>query len=818
MAEENKNINRREITEELQESYLDYAMSVIVSRALPDVRDGLKPVQRRILWSMWNSGVTSDAKFRKSADIVGEVMGKYHPHGDQSIYQTIVRMAQDFSFRYPLCIGQGNWGSIDGDDAAAMRYTETKLARIADAFMTDIEKETVDWQANYSNTKQEPKYLPTKVPTLLLNGTAGIAVGMATAIPPHNLGEVIEATLHLADNKTATSEDLLEFVKGPDFPTGGVIYNKKDIREAYTTGKGGILMRAVAEIKEKKSSGKQKHIIEITEIPYQVNKSVLIERMATLVQEKKIDGIKDIQDHSAKDISIIIELKSDANPQKILNQLYKNTDLQKKFNLNMVALTENGLQPEILSLKDILSEFLDHRKLVVTRRAQYDLKKAKEREHVLEGLSKALNTIDKIIDTIKKSKDKDDARANLIKKFKLTEIQANAILEMRLSTLAALERKKIEDELAEKRKLIKSLEELLKSPAKILTLIKNELKEIKDKYADERKTRVVQGGVSEFVQEDLIQKEEAIITLSQGGYIKRLSPKTFKAQNRGGKGLIGSNVADEDFLKQIIYTNTHDNILFFTDTGRVFQTKVYEIPVASRTAKGKPIHNFLEIPTDVTVSAVVTYPNETKEQKGINLVMATQQGIIKKTPLEDFQNIRKSGIIALNLKGNDMLKWVHPSAGKDEVIITTTQGQSIRFKESQVRAMGRTAAGVRAIKLKKNNDAVSSMCVIKEEQAKDARLLVVMSNGYGKQTPLSQYKVQSRGGSGVKTAKVTAKTGEVMDARIITDEQDELIALSAKGQIIRTMLSTVRKAGRDTQGVKIMNLKSADKLVSIICF
>lgn len=818
MAEENKNINRREITEELQESYLDYAMSVIVSRALPDVRDGLKPVQRRILWSMWNSGVTSDAKFRKSADIVGEVMGKYHPHGDQSIYQTIVRMAQDFSFRYPLCIGQGNWGSIDGDDAAAMRYTETKLARIADAFMTDIEKETVDWQANYSNTKQEPKYLPTKVPTLLLNGTAGIAVGMATAIPPHNLGEVIDATLHLAENKTATSEDLLEFVKGPDFPTGGVIYNKKDIREAYTTGKGGILMRAVAEIKEKKSNGKQKHIIEITEIPYQVNKSVLIERMASLVQEKKIEGIKDIQDHSAKDISIIIELKSDANPQKILNQLYKNTDLQKKFNLNMVALTENGLQPEILSLKDILAEFLDHRKLVVTRRAQYELKKAKEREHILEGLSKALHTIDKIIDTIKKSKDKDDARANLIKKFKLTEIQANAILEMRLSTLAALERQKIEDELAEKRKLIKSLEELLKSPAKILGLIKTELKEIKDKYADERKTRVVQGGVSEFVQEDLIQKEEAIITLSQGGYIKRLSPKTFKAQNRGGKGLIGSNVADEDFLKQIIYTNTHDNILFFTTTGRVFQTKVYEIPVASRTAKGKPIHNFLEIPTDVSVSAVVTYPNETKEQKGINLVMATQQGIIKKTPLEDFQNIRKSGIIALNLKGDDMLKWVHPSAGKDEVIITTTQGQSIRFKESQVRAMGRTAAGVRAIKLKKNNDAVSSMCVIKEEQAKDARLLVVMSNGYGKQTPLSQYKVQSRGGSGVKTAKVTTKTGEVMDARIITDEQDELIALSAKGQIIRTMLSTVRKAGRDTQGVKIMNLKSADRLVSIICF
>ncbi|MDP3880931.1 MAG: DNA gyrase subunit A [bacterium] len=814
--QEDKHVTPTEITGELRDSYLDYAMSVIVSRALPDVRDGLKPVQRRILWSMWDSGVSSDAKFRKSADVTGEVMGKYHPHGDQSIYQTIVRMVQDFTFRYPLCLGQGNWGSIDGDEAAAMRYSETKLSKIAESYLTDIEKETVDWQPNYSNTKEEPKYLPTKLPTLLLNGTAGIAVGMATNIPPHNLNEVVDATLHLSDNPKASTEDLLEFIKGPDFPTGGIIFNKRDIKEAYTTGKGGIVMRGVAEIKEMTSSGKQKYTIEISEIPYQVNKSELIAKMALLVQDKKIDGIKDIQDHSAKEMSIVIELKPDANPQKILNQLYTYTDLQKKFNLNMVALTENGLQPEIMSLKDILEAFIDHRKLVVTRRAKYELKKAEERAHVLEGLSKALKSIDKIIATIKKSKDRDEAKKNLITKFKLSEIQANAILEMKLSTLAALERKKIEDELAEKKKLIKELKELLGNPKKILAVLKDELKEVQKQFGDERRTRVIAGGIQKFEQEDLIPKEEAIITLSQGGYIKRLSPKSFKTQHRGGKGLIGSNVADEDFLRQIIYTNTHDNILFFTDKGRVHQTKVYEIPLASRTAKGKPVHNFLEIPTDVTVKAVVTYPNSTKELAGCHLAMATKNGLVKKTPLEDFQNIRKNGIVAISLKKDDMLKWVGLSCGKDEIILTSTKGQSIRFKENQVRAMGRTAAGVKGIKLRKDDD-VSSMNIIKTEDAKSANLLVVMSNGYGKQTPLTQYKVQSRGGSGVKTAKITSKTGELMDARIIS-ETKELIALSAKGQIIRTDIASIRKAGRDTQGVRIMNVAKSDKLISIICF
>ncbi|MDP2629749.1 MAG: DNA gyrase subunit A [Candidatus Harrisonbacteria bacterium] len=816
MADElDKNVENREITDELQESYLDYAMSVIVSRALPDVRDGLKPVQRRILWSMWSSGVTSDSKFRKSADVVGNCMGQYHPHGDQSIYQAIVRMVQDFTLRYPLCIGQGNWGSIDGDEAAAHRYTETKLSKMADALLDDIEKDTVDWQNNYSNTKKEPKYLPAKVPHLLLNGTAGIAVGMATNIPPHNLGEVVDATIHLSKNPKASTEELLDFVKGPDFPTGGIIFDKRDIKEAYTTGKGGILMRAVAEIKEKTSKGKQKYTIQITEIPYQVNKSELIIKMAELVQTKKIDGIKDIRDESDKHgMSIVIELKPDANPQKILNQLYTFTDLQKKFNLNMVALTDNGLQPQILSLRDILEAFLEHRKLVVRRRAEYELRKAQERAHILEGLSKALDHIDQVISTIKKSADRDEAKKNLIKKFKLSEAQAHAILEMRLSALAALERQKIEDELKERRQLIKALQELLKSPAKIITMIQDELVEMKKKYGDERRTKLVSGGIKKFEQEDLIKKEETIITLSQGGYIKQVNPSSFKAQHRGGKGLIGSSVDDEDFLRQIIYTNTHDNILFFTDRGRVFQTKVYEIPTFSRTAKGKPVHNFLEIPIEEKVHAVVTYPNEAKEAGGF-LVMATTGGMIKKTSLRDFENIRRSGIIGISLKKDDILKWVELSTGKDQIILTTTLGQAIRFKEANVRSMGRTAAGVRGIKLRKD-DTVSSMSVISEAQ-NDARLLVVMSNGYGKQTPLKEYKVQSRGGSGIKTAKVTKKTGEVMDAWVVKEEK-EMVALSAKGQVIRTEIGSVRKASRATQGVRIMNLKSGDHLIGIICF
>ncbi len=807
------NIEKREITKELQESYLDYAMSVIVSRALPDVRDGLKPVQRRILWAMWDSGLTAEAKLKKSANVVGEVMGKYHPHGDTAIYDTLVRMAQDFSLRYPLIIGQGNWGSIDGDNAAAMRYTETKLAKIAAELLVDIEKETVDWQPNYDGSREEPKVLPAKLPHLLLNGAVGIAVGMATNIPPHNLGEVVDAVMHLIDDPKATVLDLLKFIQGPDFPTGGIMYDKKAIAEAYTTGRGAITTRALAEIKERGTRG---FTIEISEIPYQVNKAELIIKIAELVQDKRIEGIRDIRDESDKEgLRVVIELKNDAAPQKVLNQLYQHTDLQKDFHLNMIALID-GLQPRVLSLKDVLVAYVAHRQTVVRKRAEFDLRKAEERAHILIGLAKALSIIDKVIVTIKKSKDKDEAHANLKKNFDFSDLQATAILEMRLQTLANLERQKIDDELAEKKKLIAELNVLLKDPKKILKVIKDELTLIKTTYHDERRTKVVSGGLKEFREEDLVPQEEAIITFSKTGYIKRVPPGNFKSQNRGGKGLIGSDVGDEDFLVHFLGANTHDNILFFTDRGRVFQTKVYEIPASTRTAKGKPIHNFLEIPAEERVSAIVSYPNSESDTQ--YLIMTTKDGMIKKTPLKEFGNVRRNGIIAISLKKGDLLKWVELSSGTDQVIITTTQGQAIRFKESQVRSMGRAASGVRAIRLKKN-DEVSSLDVIgpKKSEASKQRLLVVMANGYGKQTPLSQYKVQRRGGAGIKTAKITVKTGRLIAAYVI-DAQEEIFALSAKGQIIRTSLSNVRIAGRATQGVRVMTLNQGDVLAGVICF
>lgn len=1200
-------VEPREITEELRDSYLDYAMSVIVSRALPDVRDGLKPVHRRILWAMWESGVTASAKLRKSANTVGYVMARYHPHGDTAIYDSLVRMAQNFSLRYPLIQGQGNFGcftkntkvkltdgrnlsfenlmqenhagkknftysvnsvglisiaeiknprltkknaeimkvvldngeeikctlnhlfmmrdgnykeakdlrpndslmplyeklsektdrlnrdgyllihqnktnewvpthhladnfnlstkkytkksgrvrhhkdfnklnnnpdnlvrlswgehwrihyenahrlhqnpdyrkkiaegrkkywsnpiikaeysarlsnrnsenwknpeyrkkmkgflseinkeyikqhperkmefskratrtlkmlwqnpiyrqlfhekivaankkrtsnntgkikfakicqavlqkykllnqglyeqernkiygyghatswetgikkyysndkevllealsknhkikkieflnckedvydltidknhnfalaagifvhnSVDGDNAAAMRYTEARLSKIAEELLIDIDKETADWAPNYDGQYQEPKVLPAKLPNLLINGGLGIAVGMATSIPPHNLTEVIDATLHLIDSPESESKDLMQFIQGPDFPTGGIIYDKKAILEAYITGRGGITTRGVAEIKEK---GKEFYI-EITEIPYQVNKAELITKIAELVQEKKIEGIRDVRDESDREgMSVIIELKNNVSPQKILNQLYQFTDLQKDFHLNMIALA-NGIQPQLMSIKDVVAAYVEHRKEVVRRRAEFDLKKAEERAHILMGLSKALSDIDRVIATIKKSEDREDAHKNLVKGFKFTDIQANAILEMRLQTLAALEQQKIEDELKEKRKLIADLQLLLKSPQKILKVIKDELADIKNKFGDERKTKIIATGLKEFKEEDLIPKEETVITISRGGYIKRVPPETFRAQKRGGKGLIGSEVAEEDLLSHFMAANTHDNILFFTDRGRVFQTKVYEIPAATRTAKGKPIQNFLEIPTEENVNAVIAYANPTtpESKKELNsqfLVMATKNGLIKKTPLADFQNVRRTGIIAIKLKKGDILRWVKLSSGKDEIIITTEKGQAIHFKESQARPTGRTASGVRAIRLKKD-DLVSSMDVISSKEAKTQKLLVIMANGFGKQTPLSQYRVQNRGGSGIKTAKITAKTGTVVTAHIINDEED-ILAISAKGQIIRTKLNTVRIASRATQGVKIMTLNAGDKVAGIIC-
>jgi DNA gyrase subunit A len=805
------NVEKREITEELQESYLDYAMSVIVSRALPDVRDGLKPVQRRILWAMWDSGLTHSAKFKKSANVVGEVLGKYHPHGDTAVYDAMVRMAQDFSLRYPLVEGQGNFGSIDGDNPAAMRYTEARLSKIAEEMLVDIEKETVDWLPNYDGSRQEPKVLPAKVPSLLLNGTVGIAVGMATNIPPHNLSEIIDATTHLIENPRATASDLMQFVQGPDFPTGGIIYDKKAILEAYTSGHGAITTRALTEITERK---KEQYNIEITEIPYQVNKAELIIKIAELVTDKKIQGIRDIRDESDKDgLRIVIELKNDAAPQKVLNQLFQFTDLQKNFNLNMIALSKNGLQPEVMSIKDILQAYVEHRKEIVRRRAEFDLKKAEERAHILMGLHKALGSIDAVITTIKKSKDKEEAHKNLMSKFKFSELQATAILEMRLQTLAALERTKIEEELKEKKKLIEELQALLKSPAKILKVIKDELKEMKDKYGDARKTKLVAGGLKEFKEEDLVPKEETIITMSHSGYIKRVAPSSFKSQKRGGKGLIGSDVAEEDFLSHFISANTHDNILFFTASGKVFQTKVYEIPEASRVAKGKAIHNFLEIPAEEKISALITYSGEKKSAPGF-LVMATQNGMVKKTPLEDFSNVRRSGIIAIKLKKGDLLQWVRLSSGNDQVVLSTSAGQAIRFKESQLRPMGRATSGVRGIRLKKG-DTVAALNVVTKESEK-GQLLTVMANGFGKRTPLSEYKVQGRGGSGIKTSKVTPKTGQVISSLILNEEK-EILALSAKGQIIRTQLESVRMSGRATQGVRIMNVASGDKVVGVVC-
>jgi len=804
-----QNVVGAEITTELETSYLDYAMSVIVARALPDVRDGLKPVHRRILWTMWEAGLSHSASFRKSATVVGGVLGSYHPHGDSAVYDAMARMAQDFSLRYPLINGQGNWGSVDGDNAAAMRYTEARMSKIAAELLVDIEKDTVDFIPNYDASKKEPRVLPAKLPHLLLNGAVGIAVGMATDILPHNLTEVIDATLHLIDNPQATTPQLMEYVKGPDFPTGGIIYNSKNIVEAYGAGQGAITCRAKAEVVERKEG---QFNIAISEIPYRVNKAELIQKIAQLATDKKIQGIKDLRDESDKEgLSIVIELKNDASPQKILNQLFQHTELQKDFHMNMIALV-GGLQPQLLSLKDILEQYVEHRQEVVRRRTEFDLARAQERAHILEGLSKALDQIDAVIATIKKSKDKEEARANLMKKFGFTEIQTNAILEMRLQTLASLEHQKIDDELKEKKTLIKELESILASKKKIANIIKEELTYIRQTYGDERRTKVITSGLSQFKEEDLVPEEEVIITLSASGYIKRVSPDIYHSQHRGGKGLMGSAVKEDDFLTILRSANTHDNILFFTDKGKVFQTKVHEIPQGSRTAKGKLVQNFLDIPPSDKVEAIVAY--NTKKEDAQFLIMATKDGLIKKTPIGDFANVRRNGIIALNLKKGDALKGVLPSSGDDEILVATKKGQAIRFKESQLRAMGRSAAGVRAIKLK-SQDEVIALDIIEKETQK-ARVLVVSEKGFAKQTPLKEYKVQARGGQGVLTSKITAKTGNIVSLLVIGSEQ-EAIVLSAKGQVIRTPLESIRESGRATSGVRVMRVDDKDAIVAISC-
>jgi DNA gyrase subunit A len=801
-------IKPREITSEMKESYLAYAMSVIVARALPDVRDGMKPVHRRILFAMRDLGLTHSAKYRKSATVVGEVLGKYHPHGDVAVYDSMVRLAQDFSMRYPLVDGQGNFGSMDGDSAAAMRYTEAKLMSLAEEMMADIEKDTVDFIPNYDASRKEPSVLPTKVPQLLLNGTMGIAVGMATNIPPHNLNELVDGIVYLIENPGCEVKELTKFVKGPDFPTGGSIYNQSDINQAYLTGRGGIVTRAETEIVEAKNGQFQ---IIVTEMTYASNKATTITRIADLVKTGKLDGIRDIRDESDKDgVRIVIELKKEAFPKKVLNKLYSLTDLQKSFHVNMLALVD-GIEPKVLNLKAILEYFIDHRRVVVARRTKFDLERAKDRAHILEGLKKALDHIDAVINTIRKSADKDIAHKNLMKRFKLSDKQATAILEMRLQTLAGLERKKIEDELKEKRRLIKELEELLKSPKKILGAIKEELLELKEKYGDERRTRVVKSAVGEFKQEDLIPNEETIISLTEDDYIKRMPPSLYRVQKRGGKGVIGATTKEGDTIDRVVTAMTHDNLFFFTDSGKVFQSMAYEIPVSSRTAKGQAIVNFLQISQGEKITAIISI---SKESQAKYLFMTTKLGTVKKTAIEDFDKVRRSGLIALNLAKGDELRWIVPTTGKDEIIITTAGGQAIHFKETDVRPMGRTAAGVRGVKLR-SDDTVVGMDVVLKNQ-KGNQLLVFSENGFGKRSDLKSYKIQKRGGSGIKTAKITPKTGKLVSAHIVnTDNLDvDLICSSAKGQIIRVPLKSVSSLGRATQGVRVMRMNTDDKIAA----
>jgi len=806
-------VTDRRITEEMKESYLDYAMSVIVARALPDVRDGMKPVHRRILYAMWDLGLKSSSKFRKSATVVGEVLGKYHPHGDVAVYDSLVRLAQDFSLRYPLIDGQGNFGSIDGDSPAAMRYTEAKLKSISNEMLSNIDKDTVDFVPNYDATKREPSILPAKLPNLLLNGTMGIAVGMATNIPPHNLGELIDGIEHVINNPKASVEDLMQFVKGPDFPTGGIIYDVNEIKQAYATGKGGIVVRAKTEIVEDAGLFK----IIVTEIPYQVNKADLIEKIAQLVQDKKLEGIKDLRDESDRDgVRIVVELKKDSYPNKILNRLFTLTALQDTFHFNMLALID-GIQPRVLNLKMIIDEYIKHRQIVVKRRTQFELNQAEERAHILKGLKIALDHLDPVIKLIKRSKDKEEAHKQLMKRYKLSKRQATAILEMKLQQLAGLERLKIEQELKDKIKLIRELKSILASPKKILAIIEDELKELREKFGDERRTAVVPNPIDKFTQEDLIPKESTIILVTRDGYIKRQAPSTFKTQSRGGKGVIGLTTKEQDVVEHIFSTNTHADVLFFTSKGRVFQLKAYDVPSASRTAKGQALVNFLQLGPEEKVTEAIPLEDLSSFKY---LVMVTIKGIIKKVDIQDFVKVRRSGLIAIGLKKDDKLEWVKPSTGKDEIILVTAKGQSIRFKEKDVRAMGRTASGVRGIKIKKDDEIVGMDMISGGKTLSQEQLLVVLSNGYGKRTGLGSYKVQKRGGSGIKTANITAKTGEVISAFIVNTqlEKEDLIIISGRGQVIRLPLKSVSVLGRATQGVRLMRFKEKDDKVASVTF
>ena len=801
-----RTVEQRTVENVMEDSYLRYSMSVIVSRALPDVRDGLKPVHRRILYTMNRDGLRSGAKHRKSANVVGAVMGDYHPHGDAAIYDSMVRMAQPWAMRYMLVNGQGNFGSMDGDPPAAMRYTEAKMHRLAEELLVDIDKETVDFRDNYDGRLQEPSVLPAKLPNLLLNGQLGIAVGMATNIPPHNLSELVDATVEQIDNPDATLDDLLKHVKGPDFPTGGVVYGKDSLRTAYATGKGGVVTRGIAEIVEASKGGR--HQIIITEIPYGLNKAGLIEKIADLVRDKKIGGISDLRDESARgNVRIVIDLKKDAFPKKLLNQLFKLTPLQTTFHFNMLALID-GIQPRILGLQDIIQEHIKHRQTVVRRRTEFELRKARERAHILEGLKIALDHIDEVISTIRASETTEEAQENLIKKFKLTEIQARAILAMQLRTLAGLERKKIEDELADLIKLIEKLEGILADEKKILKIVKDELLELKKQYGDERRTKIVPNELGKMSDEDLIAEEQVVVTLTSANYVKRSQIADYKRQGRGGKGRRGMVTREEDVIEHVVNASTHDFLLFFTNKGRVFRIKTYEVPAASLNAKGVALVNLLQLQPEETVSSVI---NVSKTDNAANLIMCTVRGVVKKTPFEQYQNVRASGLIAINLDQGDELKWIRMTTGDNEVVISTSNGQAIRFHEKDARPMGRVSRGVRGIRLRPG-DHVIGMDIVEE----GSDIFVISKYGYGKRTKVSQFTPHARGGVGIRSAVVNQKTGELIGVKTLADNtEQEVIIISKNGQTIRLGLKDIPALGRATQGVRIMRLNEGDEVVSL---
>ena len=824
MTDDLGDIRAIRIEDEMRVSYLDYAMSVIVARALPDVRDGLKPVHRRILYTMGEMGLSATSSFRKCAAIVGEVMGKYHPHGDVALYDALVRLAQDFSMRYPLVDGQGNFGSVDGDAPAAMRYTEARLTAIAAEMLADIDKDTVDYGDNYDGTQKEPQVLPAKLPNLLVNGSAGIAVGMATNIPPHHLGEVVDATIALIDEPDITTDDLCRHVHGPDFPTGGTIFRFERqrnpisgewetvdaIRQMYAHGRGRVVIRAQVAFEEVRGD---RVAIIVTELPYQVNKATLLEKIAELVKDKKVDGIADLRDESDRDgMRIYIEIKRDANPHKVLNNLFKHTALQAAFNMNMLALVDG--QPQTLPLKSVLQHHVDHRREIVRRRTEYDLGKARDRAHILEGLKKALDNLDAVIRTIRESADTEVARTNLQVRFELSERQAQAILDMRLARLAALERKKIEDEYLEVIQLIAELEDILANPARVLAIIKDELRELKKRFAGDRRTRVQDDSSRELTDEDLIADEDVVVTISRRGYIKRQPVATYRRQARGGKGIIGHVTREEDAVEHLLVANTHDWALFFTNRGRVFSAKVHAIPDASRQAKGMPIINMpgVQVEAGEVPMATITLPHFAP---GSYLVLATRNGIVKKTPLEQFERVRSTGIRAITLDEKDELAWVDVSSGGDDVIIATAQGMLARFSEAEVRPMGRDAAGVIGIRLARVGDGVVSMSVVQP----GADLLVLTETGYGKRVALTEFRRKHRGGQGVRLIALEGrKTGIVAAVQQVTDLDEELVLISAQGQVVRTDIRTVNRYSSSARGVIVMRLNEGDRVVGIAAF